>query len=771
MSRNRAQDLREQPTLSPARRDSRNLIPAAEQPSLASPVYQSVLRAAQFFTVIPLEGKRPPRRFNYAKYRKQRPTRTELEGWFADVRVVAYGILCGQRTGQRWLIVLDHDDVAAYQRFAAQWPHLAQSYTVKTRRGYHTYLYVEGAAPIRSQKIHGGELLGQGALVVGAGSCVNEQVYQAINPEAPMVTISAAEFTQLLSSIGGAVTPRTKQAATTTANKPLTAETCAKLVRQYRELAPTLGRNNALYRVASQAAQHGISQQDIRETLLLPHIQQETTNHAHPLETAIQRAREAHATITSAYKRPAQQDLVTMGKKPLIGLPNALREAFLQQQPTSIVPRLLDAAALAGWLPGQTVTTAEIIAMAHRYGIGQDSVNKALTGEFSQLNGQPIFPKVTTHPHKPPVGDGDNPIKNLPRGRKPNYYLIPAPAHLCAICQISLADLQTTDALSGADLSSGRAYRQALHRELVGRTTPELGNETYAHRLHTSTRSIQRYAAALKLIKTPVIAYERLTWALLDEATAWGPVRENQAGRAITPGRWLQTADGQRYPAIVGLAAKLLAQHTPVLYCERRPSRLQLPNAPWPPVSPSIWRDRRGLQPDWGGEERTWPPQLAPTVPRVGAARPIQSIVPSSESLPVVPDDDLMVIKGIGPGRAATLRRGGIRTWAALAAADPQRLVDLNPLDAYLTAAQIQFWRIQADALARGRVGAAELASWSYQDWRACQWESRRIASASSILQTKLVQEFRAKGWLKYQPDAPDWFVQQVAAPQQFVLL
>jgi hypothetical protein len=769
MSRNRAQDHREQPTLSPARRDSHNLIPAVERPSLVSPVYQSALRAAQSFTVIPLEGKRPPRHFNYAKYHQQRPTRAELEGWFADVRVVAYGILCGQHTGQHRLIVLDHDDVAAYQQFAARLPHLTQSYTVKTRRGYHTYLYVEGTTPIRSQKIHGGELLGQGALVVGAGSCVNEHIYTAVKPHAPIVEITAAEFAQLLSSLGGSAAAKTTTAATTNSTAPLSPETVAKLVRQYRELAPSLGRNNALYRVASQAAYHGISQQDIREVLLLPHIQQETANHAHPLETAIQRAQEAHATITSAYKRPAQRTLATVGKNHAIGVPNALRETLLQQQASTIVPRLLDAAALAGWLPGRIVTTAEIITMARQYGLGQDSVNKALTGELSQLNQECIFPRVTPSPTKPPVGDSDKPIKNSSRGRKPNYYMIPTPAHLCAVCQIAPETLQTTDALSALDLNSGRAYRQALHRAFVGRTTPELGNGTYAQRLHTSTRSIQRYNVALKLIKTPVIAYEPLTWALLDEATAWGSARKNQARKEITPGRWLQTATGQRYPAIPGLAAKLLAQQTPVLYCERRPSRLQLPDAPWPPVSPVIWRDRQGVQPDWGGEERTWPPLPAPTV-GVGAAKPVPPALPSSAAKPVVSDDDLTVIKGIGSGRAAMLRRAGIRTWAALDVADPQHLVDLNPLDAYLTVAQIQFWRLQADALAQGRVGAADLASWSYQDWRACQWESRRIETASPVLQEKLVQEFREKGWLKYQPDVPDWFTQRVTAPEQLSL-
>ena len=161
-----------------------------------SSLYEIILDVSTHlgFSVIPLTGKRPPKGFNYSKYQSQKTTTADLTTWFATDEFTSYGVVCGAVSNG--LFVLDFDSDIAYKNFILKFPQIAESYTVKTRRGFHIYLRADTA--LRTRKIPGGDLLAQGSLVVGAGSCVNDFFYSiAIN--APILNLTPDTLQNLLS--------------------------------------------------------------------------------------------------------------------------------------------------------------------------------------------------------------------------------------------------------------------------------------------------------------------------------------------------------------------------------------------------------------------------------------------------------------------------------------------------------------------------------------------------------------------------------------------
>jgi len=90
--------------------------------------------------------------------------------------------------------------------------------------------------------------------------------------------------------------------------------------------------------------------------------------------------------------------------------------------------------------------------------------------------------------------------------------------------------------------------------------------------------------------------------------------------------------------------------------------------------------------------------------PPAGAQRPAPeppaTEPPAAEK--VRPADDLTVIKGIGPAVQEKLRGLGIATFADLAAADPDRLVDQLKGSQPISKARVEGWTEQA----RARAGA-----------------------------------------------------------------
>jgi bifunctional DNA primase/polymerase-like protein len=98
-------------------------------------------------TIIPIdtsEGKKkPPRRFRWWKYQRQRPTDAEISKWFGPKsNFNGVAVILGRASGG--LACRDFDDAAAYVDWANAHPDLAKSLpTVTTGRGFHVYFRSE----------------------------------------------------------------------------------------------------------------------------------------------------------------------------------------------------------------------------------------------------------------------------------------------------------------------------------------------------------------------------------------------------------------------------------------------------------------------------------------------------------------------------------------------------------------------------------------------------------------------------------------------------
>jgi len=757
-----------------------------------SSLYEIVLDVSRNLglSVIPLTGKRPIDGFDFSKYQTHRPNLTDLDLWFRTGTVTSYGVVCGKVSGG--LLVLDFDADTAYQNFTSNFPLLALSYTVKTRRGFHVYLRSQKF--LRSRKIFGGDLLAHGSLVVGAGSVVNGYAYH-IAIDAPIINLSESDLARVLETFTSVTTLDVQHERSNTGLNEINSRSRAisRLITTYKNNAPAIGRNNALYRSAYSAACAGLNLEDTVGSLATLHTATPAF-WAHAPEAEPIRLREALTTITSAY-RCAQTSTPKRGRKNEedAGLPNAIREALLAAHTGSTVAaRLLDAFALAGWAANHIFSTSDAVALAKGFGIGKSSVLATLSGKFSQVNGvrlvhtaaKPIEEDDTqssshSQSTKNPVGDRDNKKFNPP-GRKKNYYSVPDLTHLYTICDIVPVKNSTSDKLTTEDLVSDKAYRMALHRELVRRASPELSYKWHASRLTVSQKTIRRYNAALKVIVTPIFGYMPLSWDAIDTPSLWGAVRVNQLGRDVTPGQWLQNKDGKRYPAIQGIGSQLLTRRESAVICKRLPSRMQLPEHGLPVILyPCIWRRLNIAAPDWGGGEYDYPIQILSISPSSGATQSSDyvdfDLGPNSEPDSTAQDallqyieiklsmpQDLTVIKGIGEWRQKVLNHIGITRYKELASADPNYILRRSHLGQYLTLSQVAFWIYQAKAISDGVIMPEALEDWSYKDWKVYEFERTRIVGANTRLRIALAAEFRDHNWLKYRGELPAWFVQLI---------
>jgi hypothetical protein len=280
---------------------------------------------------------------------------------------------------------------------------------------------------------------------------------------------------------------------------------------------------------------------------------------------------------------------------------------------------------------------------------------------------------------------------------------------------------------------------------------------------------VRHYNVALGVIVTPIFGYLPLTWTSLERDDLWGVVRENKNKHEITPGRWIQSTERKRYPAIKGIACQLLKAKIQLIACKRLPSRFQLPVADRPIILHAcLWRRMDGAAPDWGGGEFDFPIHHATpsddilslsssdTLPRPDET--LIQFVNASLSLP----QDLKVLKGVGAWYETILNQAGIMRYQHLAQADADRIAALSGMGQYVTSKQAAFWIDQARVLVTHKIPLKEVNGWSYKDWCAYDFERRRIEGASATLRQSLAQEFREKGWLKYRGELSDWFIELV---------
>lgn len=669
--------------------------------------------------IIPTNGKQPHTRVGRAirHFWTTPPTQAHIEAWFGDNEVKSYAILCGSISGN--LFVLDFDDKREYRKFKQQFPRIAQSFTVKTRRGYHVYLRSDEA--IKAQKIRGGDLQGEGTYVIGPGSSIDGQQYK-IKLNKPIYKTSNNEFSELITEIS--LTP--KHLEPTTGNTLKTAEDTTDLIRIFQKLAPKHGRNNALYRVATRANAQNIPIENIKRELIEAYVTEKPHWQHHP-EGEDTRIKEALRTIQSAYNTKKQSQRTNTGR-----LPTALREEMLKASAnenkerlkinsSTIHGRLLEALLTEGIGAHQTFTIKEAQEIGKKYKISTKGVYQVLRDKKGLTpTKRRLFRIVKQSPH---VGNTDSRTINKDyestnqtpnRGRTTQFrFEMPSIEELCDMYNIIP---QSWDSLEPKDLMSAKAYKEAIHREYIRRCSPEQSVTYLANRLGCHPRTIYRYDANLNVKTIPIFGFIPLTWANVDDPNLYGEVRPD----GITQGKWLQRPDGKRFPLVKGIALSQLSQDKILVACERRPSRRLLSQSAMS-VFDVIWRRSDLPVGEWDvGGSPTVLPALGPeitslittnhdsvNVPEPKQPNPRQTrdnltFVRSQQKhtlLHPMLNHSLTLIPGIGSSRQNKLYDLGISTLSDLVNADPQQLVSAHWYGGYVTIHTIRNWQDEAAIL------------------------------------------------------------------------
>jgi hypothetical protein len=123
---------------------------------------------AQGIDLVPLQPNAKRIVGTFGAYSQHVRTEEQAKFWFGD-RACNLGLVLGQG-----LIVLDFDSVAAYESACERWQAIGETYTERTRRGFHTFFHGHGG----SGELHGFEILGKGSIATVAPSEVSGFTYR-----------------------------------------------------------------------------------------------------------------------------------------------------------------------------------------------------------------------------------------------------------------------------------------------------------------------------------------------------------------------------------------------------------------------------------------------------------------------------------------------------------------------------------------------------------------------------------------------------------------
>ena len=275
----------------------------------------------------PGEPKKPT--IKWRAYQKRIMRESEVKAAFAgDAR--ALGIVCGRVSS---LVVVDFDDHMRYRRFCRHRPDLAESYTVKTRRGYHVYFRTSEKVP--SHQFDGGDIKGERSYVVAPPSAIAEFQYRCVNRHEPM-ELDRCGIDALLNYF------HVNTSANPSPGLRVRGRDDIDLATMYRRLAPRIGRNNALYRTASAARDSGISRSEAERQLSVLHVEERGPS-GHRPEGLAERMREAQRSVLSAYESGG--NAAGYGR----AVPNSVREKLLGVQRSCVLARFVDSMVLEGW--------------------------------------------------------------------------------------------------------------------------------------------------------------------------------------------------------------------------------------------------------------------------------------------------------------------------------------------------------------------------------------------------------------------------------------
>ncbi len=504
-------------------------------------------------SAIPLNGKRPHFSVKWKQFQSTIPPKHLSDEWVKN-GFISYGIICGRIS--QGIIVIDFDSCDLYEGFCRYF-HYISTYTVKTRRGFHIYLKTK--FHVAPRQFEDCDIKGDGGYVVGAGSVIDGHSYCA-SQQCDIQTITHKQYIEIIKWLS----PKPTQTALPIQNHKTTN---MDLIATYDRQANKIGRNNALYSTAIQARKNGISIEQVMHELA-PYHATKHQSHNHRPETPQQRLQEARRTIKSAYQSNKQ-----IQKNH--GLTNSIRETLLQKQLSAITPRFLDTLRLLK-KDKQWITLKELLEVSKQCHLSKKSIFRVLIGDLSKIDGKRVFKRYNYKDVQDNidinVSQDDMGKPKLKRGRSIKYiYKIPSNYYLSNILKI---DIGFGDQLKLGDLKSADVYRKALHRELIRRLSPMVRVDWLAKRLGVNRRTIFRYNIQLNIQVNPMIQKQALTQELVTQLADGN----DDGNRSFTPGIWIETKSGRRYPAIKSIANNLVSDRLSVAaICRQLPSKYTLP--------------------------------------------------------------------------------------------------------------------------------------------------------------------------------------------------
>lgn len=476
------------------------------------------------------------------------------------------------------LICLDIDNPDLLPAFQSCLPELWHTLRVNTRRGMHLYYRIE-AGQGRARRWQGADLLyGNYAILPPTPGYSFDSRHFGLGPRVSQIT--GQQLQSIIDHFDRYNPPPPDPAPQGDNRQPHTIESLKQYFR--RAASSGVGRNNRLFNTSMLASASGIPlHHAIIE--LGPVYLAAPAPAGHRPETERQRQQQAVRTISSAYRlQPRFTD--RRGPRPL-ALPNSARER-LYQLGLKFIARFYDSMLAGGVHPGQTFTRAQADVIAGGAGVGQWSRRHAYD---SLIGRKRVFKhkKVSrTLPKTPPgaesLPDSDSILCNIEgaakptknnRGRPAYVYTMPSPQDLGLLLVI---DLLGGDVLDTDSARSVRRYGVAMLRALLGRLA---GRQISLKRLSdiygVHKRTIQRWRRAGRIQAIPHII-------------KWHITRKNIGQLLPDSGLnnkcWLEVS-GRRYPAIRGLALRLLATRAIVLFCRQQANSytlIELTQAPLP---------------------------------------------------------------------------------------------------------------------------------------------------------------------------------------------
>lgn len=123
-------------------------------------------------SIIPIGYKSKKPLIKWEQYRHRRPDNAELGEWFGDGQSKNIGLITGAVSGN--FVVLDYDDGSAFSDLVERWAQkrgrsiYEETPVVGTGRGFQVYLRTK--EPLRSQRLNGLDIKGEGGYVVAPPS-------------------------------------------------------------------------------------------------------------------------------------------------------------------------------------------------------------------------------------------------------------------------------------------------------------------------------------------------------------------------------------------------------------------------------------------------------------------------------------------------------------------------------------------------------------------------------------------------------------------------